>query len=164
MPSSCISRPEERRDYEPLSPSALLKKKGVISSASVKFFLSLTQKPEQSKLTNPHYITPSAISEANERNADPYLVKIDTYGVRVLIYCWHAAKFPKLRTRKGCPQPSSIYVKPYVRIVAHSVKREPSDQKQASGNRKDTQVSPISSMLSIAPLEVVPIVPTETGS
>jgi len=37
-----------------------------MSSASVKFLRSLTQKPEQSKLTNPHCIASSAIAEVNE--------------------------------------------------------------------------------------------------
>ena len=35
-----------------------------MSSASVRSFRSLTQKPEQSKLTNPHCIAPSVIVEA----------------------------------------------------------------------------------------------------
>ena len=35
-----------------------------MSSASVRSFRSLTQKPEQSKLTNPHCVAPSVIVEA----------------------------------------------------------------------------------------------------
>ena len=37
-----------------------------MSSASVRLFRSLTQKPEQSKLTNPHWMTPSVIIEMRE--------------------------------------------------------------------------------------------------
>lgn len=37
-----------------------------MSSASVRLLRSLTQKPEQSKLINPHCTAPSAIAEVNE--------------------------------------------------------------------------------------------------
>ena len=37
-----------------------------MSSASVRSFRSLTQKPEQSKLTNPHCVATSVIAEAYE--------------------------------------------------------------------------------------------------
>jgi len=38
-----------------------------MSSASVRFFRSLTHKPEQSKLTNPHWTPSSAITEVNDK-------------------------------------------------------------------------------------------------
>jgi len=37
-----------------------------MSSASVRYFRSLTQKPEQSKLTNPHCVASSVIVEGYE--------------------------------------------------------------------------------------------------
>ena len=47
-----------------------------MSSDSVKFLRSLTQKPEQSKLTNPHCIAPSAIAEVNEEEPSRTLWKL----------------------------------------------------------------------------------------
>jgi hypothetical protein len=47
-----------------------------MSSASVRFVRSLTQKPEQSKLTNPHCITPSAIAEVSEEELNHTLWKL----------------------------------------------------------------------------------------
>ena len=64
--SSFTSGPRITSSYEPESPSVLLKKGGVMSSASVRYFRSLTQKPEQSKLTNPHCVSPLVIVEAYE--------------------------------------------------------------------------------------------------
>jgi len=38
-----------------------------MSNASIRSPRSLTQKPEQSKLTNPHCMTPLAMAEVNEK-------------------------------------------------------------------------------------------------
>lgn len=37
-----------------------------MSSASIRSWRSLTQRPEQSRLTNPHCTTPSAVAEVDE--------------------------------------------------------------------------------------------------
>ena len=85
--------------HGPASPSILLRKGGVMSSASVKLFLSLTHRPEQSKLTNPHYgISQSTTAEAKtQSNVHSYLVEVDADRVRELIDCWHATALPMFR-------------------------------------------------------------------
>ena len=47
-----------------------------MSSASVRFFLSLTQNTEQSKLTNPHCVAFSAVMEETESGIIPTLWRL----------------------------------------------------------------------------------------
>jgi len=55
-------------------------------------------------------------------------VEIHANGVCTLIYCRYVTTFPVLRARKGCAQPSSVDVEPYIRIIAHYDKQAPSDR------------------------------------
>jgi hypothetical protein len=130
----------------------------VISSASVRFFRSLTQNAEHSKLTNPHFLTPSVTVEVKEGSYS-YLVEIDADGVCRLIDRRQVTTFSILRTSKSHARPSSIYMKPYIRMIAHWDKQTPLDQESAT-NLQDLLASAISSILSIAPLDVVPTVAT----
>ena len=47
-----------------------------MSNASVRFLRSLTQSPEQSKLTNPHCRTPLEIAEVKEKSLSHTLWKL----------------------------------------------------------------------------------------
>ena len=93
------------------------------------------------------------------RAFDPYLVEIDAERIYGLVYCRHTTAFSKLWARKRCACPGGIHVKPYIRIIAHLGKQTQSDLKPVT-NHLHSRVSAISSILSIAPLDVVPTVPT----
>ena len=80
-----------------------------MSSDSVKFLRSLTQKPEQSRLTNPHCITPSAIAEVNEEELIRTLWKLTQIESAYLFIAGKRQRSPNSGQEKAAPsQAASI--------------------------------------------------------